>query len=69
MSDTASVKISYDAKITPDTLQQKLHAAWIKIAEQKILDTLIEKCRFGAHQKTPPERGKYGISLLKKPLH
>ena len=42
MPDTASVKISRDAKMILDNLTSKLRAAGIKITEQKIMDVLIE---------------------------
>ena len=69
MSDTASVKISSDAKITLDTLHQRLRTTGIKITEQKILDTLIENADAAHIKKLLRKEENTALVMLKKPLH
>ncbi len=69
MPDTASVKISSDAKITLDTLHQKLRAARIKITEQKIMDILIENADVVHIKKLLRKEENTALAMLKKPLH
>lgn len=69
MSDTASVKISSDAKITLDTLHQRLRTTGIKITEQKILDTLIENADAAHIKKLLQIEENTALAMLKKPLH
>lgn len=69
MSDTKSVKISSDAKLVLDTIQDKLHAIGIKITEQKILDTLIENTDINTIKKFFQKEEKEAIIMLKKPVH
>ncbi len=69
MPDTASIKISSNAKITLDTLQQKLRASGIKITEQKIIDTLIENADAAHVKKLLRKEEKNALAMLKKPLH
>ncbi len=69
MPDTASVKISSDAKIFLDTLQQKLRAAGIKITEQKIMDILIENADVVRIKKLLRKEENTALAMLRKPLH
>lgn len=69
MSDTKSVKISSDAKLVLDTIQDKLHAIGIKITEQKILDTLIENTDINTIKKFFQKNEKEAITILKQPVH
>ncbi len=69
MPDTKSVKISSDAKIVLDTIQEKLHRIGIKITEQKILDTLIEHTDINTIKKFLKKEEKEAITLLKQPVH
>lgn len=69
MSDTKSVKISSDAKLVLDTIQDKLHMIGIKITEQKILDTLIEHTDINTIKKLFQKEEKEAITLLNKPVH
>lgn len=69
MSDTKSVKISSDAKMVLDTIQEKLHTIGIKITEQKILDALIEHADIKTIKKILKKEEKEAITLLKQPVH
>lgn len=69
MPNTASVKISSDAKITLNTLHQRLRTAGIKITEQKILDTLIENADAVHIKKLLQKEENIALAMLKKPLH
>lgn len=69
MSDTKSVKISSDAKMVLDTIQEKLHAIGIKITEQKILDALIEHTDISTIKKFFQKEEKEAITMLKQPVH
>ncbi len=69
MPDTKSVKISSDAKMVLDTIQEKLHSIGIKITEQKILDVLIEHTDINTIKKILKKEEKEAITLLKQPVH
>lgn len=69
MPDTASIKISSDAKILLDTLHQKLRAAGIKITEQKILDILIEHADASHIKKLLQKEENTALAMLKRPVH
>lgn len=69
MENTASIKISSDAKILLDTLHQKLRAAGIKITEQKILDILIENTDVTRFKKLLQKEENTALAMLRKPVH
>ncbi|MCX9011027.1 MAG: hypothetical protein OIN66_07890 [Candidatus Methanoperedens sp.] len=69
MENTASIKISSDAKILLDTLHQKLRAAGIKITEQKVLDILIENTDAASIKKLLQKEENTALTMLKKPVH
>jgi len=69
MSATRSVKISSDAKLVLDTIQEKLHMVGIRITEQKILDALIEHTDINTIKKFFQKEEKEAITLLNKPVH
>jgi len=69
MPETKSVKISSDAKLVLDTIQEKLHMIGIKITEQKILDALIEHTDINTLKKFFQIEENEAITLLKKPVH
>lgn len=68
MSDTASVKISRDAKMTLDSLTSKLRAAGIKITEQNIMDVLIEHSDLNSIKKIIRKKDNKALSMLGKPV-
>jgi len=69
MSVTKSVKISSDAKLILDTIQEKLHMGGISITEQKILDALIEHTDINTIKKFFHKEEKEAIAMLKHPVH
>jgi len=69
MPDTKSVKISSDAKIILDTIQDKLNMTGIKITEQKILDALIEHTDIDTIKKFFQKEEKEASAMLRKPVH
>ena len=63
------MKISSDAKIILDTIQDKLNMTGIKITEQKILDALIEHTDIDTIKKFFQKEEKEAIAMLRKPVH
>lgn len=69
MTNTASIKISSDAKLLLDTLHQKLRAAGIKVTEQKILGILIEHADASHIKKLLQKEENTALAMLKKPVY
>lgn len=68
MPNTASVKISSDAKMLLDTLHQKLRALGVKVTEQRILDILIEHSDATHLKKLLQKEENTAFAMLKKPV-
>ena len=68
MPDTASVKISRDAKMILDNLTSKLRAAGIKITEQKIMDVLIEHSDLNSIKEILRKKDNKALAMLGKPV-
>ena len=68
MPDTASVKISRDAKMILDSLTSKLRASGIKITEQKIMDVLIEHSEPDSIKKLLRKEDNKALAMLGKPV-
>ena len=69
MPETASVKISSDAKIILDTIHQRLRTLGIKVTEQKILNILIEHSDMESIKKLLQKEDNTALLMLEKPAH
>ncbi len=68
MPDTASVKISRDAKMLLDSLSSQLKASGIKITEQKIMDSLIEYADLNLIKQLIGKEDNQALDMLAKPV-
>ncbi len=68
MSDTASVKISRDAKMILDSLSSQLRASGIKITEQKIMDSLIEHTDLNLIKQLLGNEDNQALEMLARPV-
>ncbi len=69
MTDSVSIKISSDAKMFLDSIQQQLHSSGLKISEKKILDLIIENSDAAVIKKLLKVKDNEALNILKKPLH